>query len=34
METVYTVIENNLQGADGHVHLGHSEVHPVGVGLV
>ena len=34
METVNSVIENHLQGAGGHVHLGHGEVHHVGVGLV
>ena len=34
METVNNEIENHLQGAGGHLHLGHSEVHHVGVGVV
>ena len=34
METVNTVLEKDLQGAGGHVHLGHGEVHCLGVGVV
>ena len=29
-----SVIKNCLQGAGGHVHLGHGEAHHVGVGVV
>ena len=34
METINNVIENHLQGAGGHVHLGYGAVHHVNVGLV
>ena len=34
METFNIVIENHLQVAGEHVHVGHGEVHLVGVGVV